>query len=327
MSSVKLPQRVVIVDDSRTVQAMLDNAFSQRIDFRVVGFASDATVAVEMIRRLLPDIVTIDLCMPYLDGAALLEMISDLPTVCKIIVSDNSVANVRLTSKLMASGASLCIAKSDIIRDPARFFKKINAAAQQLAEAKRNPLRSIGLPASMSGAVVQDIYAQPIVAFPVPADESARIDFVRGNGLANARRERRFDVITKHVAKVTAFPACLLTIIDRDTQWIMSTYGLDIESTPRHQAFCNYTISQGGVFAVSNAAADDRFSNNPLVTGSPYIKSYAGHPVINEAGVPIAALCVIDIKVRTVSHHVIDQLTGLSEIVAEMINATVADAA
>ena len=87
MGSSPLQLKVVIVDDSRTVQAMLDNAFSKRTDFDVVGFASDAPSAAEMVRRLKPNIVTIDLCMPYLDGAALLEMLSDTPTVCKIVVS------------------------------------------------------------------------------------------------------------------------------------------------------------------------------------------------------------------------------------------------
>ena len=74
MQSTSASLRVVIVDDSRTIQAMLDNAFSKRAGFQVVGFCSDPTNAAEMIRRLRPDIVTIDLIMPYIDGAGLLRV-------------------------------------------------------------------------------------------------------------------------------------------------------------------------------------------------------------------------------------------------------------
>ncbi len=314
-------RRVVIVDDSRTVQAMLDNAFSKRRDFRVVGYADDALSAAEIIRRLMPDVVTIDLCMPYLDGAALLEMIADLRGVCKIVVSDKSLTNLVLTSKLREAGASACIGKSELIHDPVNFFKKINAVTDAVVQAKSNPLSGVGLsPAVSARYSAHTTPPKPIFAFPVPADENARITFIQQNMLATFAKERQFDLVTKHVAKVTAFPACLLTVIDRDTQWIKSAFGLEVASTPRHQAFCNYTISQGGTFVVSNAASDERFLSNPLVMGAPNIRSYAGHPVMTAEGIAIASLCVIDTRPRTVSRHVIDQLAGMAEIVGEMID-------
>ncbi len=313
-------RRVVIVDDSRTIQAMLDNAFSVRADFRVVGFCSDAESAVEMIRRLMPDLVTIDLCMPYLDGAALLDMIRDLKDVCKIVVSDTAVTKMLLTSKLIEAGASACLGKSELVRSPETFFRKINAAIASVGKEKRHhPVVPSGavLARAEPGRVAQE---RSLPSFPVPADETARLEVIRVKALANASREAQFDLITKHVAKVTAFPACLLTFIDRDTQWIKSAHGLDTESTPRHQAFCNYTISQGGAFVVADTAADERFSRNPLVTGAPHIRSYAGHPVITSDGVSIAALCVIDTRVRTASRQVLDQLADMAGIIAEMIN-------
>jgi DNA-binding NarL/FixJ family response regulator len=299
---------------------MLDNAFSKRNDFRVVGFANDAMSAVDMIRKFVPDVVTIDLCMPYLDGAGLLDMIKDLRGVCKIVVSDNAMNNLMLTAKLLEAGASVCIAKSDLSKDPAGFFKRINTAVDAMASAKRDPLSPIAARLTTYRHATPTILAKSVMTFPVPTDESERIRFIDRNGLANASRERKFDLVTQHVAKATVFPACLLTIIDRDTQWIKSAYGLEVESTPRHQAFCNYTISQGGIFAVSNAATDPRFSGNALVTGLPNIKSYAGHPVENSAGVVVASLCVIDTRVRTVSRHVIEQLAGMAQIVGEMLD-------
>ena len=279
-----------------------------------------------MIRRLMPDIVTIDLCMPYIDGAALLELIRDLPNICKIVISEKSLSNLLLTAKLKEAGASACIAKKLIIDDPDAFFKTINDAARKLA-AKGQYFSTVGSASAVSQVVSASVFERPISSFPVPYDENDRIAFIKRSGLANAKRERPFDLITKHVAKVTAFPACLLTVIDRDTQWIKSAYGMDLESTPRDQAFCNYTIAQGGTFLVSNAAADERFADNLLVKGLPNIRSYAGHPVVNQDGVAIATLCVIDMRVRTVSQHVIEQLAGMSAVVAAMIDQRVAVAA
>ena len=312
-------RRVVIVDDSRTIQAMLDGAFNNRPGFQVVGVASDAESAVEMIRRLTPDIVTIDLCMPHLDGAALLQMIGDINDLCKIVVSDTPVTNLVLTSKLLKAGASACVGKSELGRDPDAFFKKINAAFAAVARERRQHSNGADGP-GVRHPEVTGIGEDPHLSFPVPTDENARIELIRAKGLANASRERQFDLITKHVARITAFPACMLTVIDRETQWIKSAYGIELESTPRHQAFCNYTISQGGAFVVADSGLDDRFARNALVTGAPNIRSYVGHPVVTNDGVNIAALCVIDTRVRTAPRLVIDQLADLSEIIAELID-------
>ena len=309
-------RRVLIVDDSRTIQAMLDGVFSNRAGFRVVGFSSDAESAVEMIRRLMPDIVTIDLCMPHPDGAALLEMIGDLHAVCKIIVSDTPMTNLVLASSLLKAGASACVGKSELSRNPDAFFKKINAAFAAVARDRRHHPNGSGVGSPEGSGIAAELHP----SFPIPTDETARLELIRIKGLANASRERQFDLITKHVARATAFPACMLTVIDRDTQWIKSAYGIDLQSTPRHQAFCNYTISQGGAFVVSDSALDDRFALGALVTGPPNIRSYAGHPVVTNDGVNIAALCVIDTRVRTVPRQVLDQLADMSEIIAELID-------
>lgn len=315
-----LAWRVVIVDDSRTMQAMLDNAFSKRLDFRVVGFSSDATMAVEMIRRLMPDIVTMDLNMPYIDGAALLRMIDDLKTVCKVIVSDTPAKDLALSASLMKAGAAICVSKSELASDPDKFFAKISAVALGIGKGRRHHLstssasRDRGIPVERALQVARE------KAFPVPVDERERIHLVRQKSLANSHRERQFDLVTKHVAMVTGFPVSLLTFMDRDTQWIKSASGLDLNSTPREEAFCNYTISQGGAFVVANAASDERFSHFPTVNHAPSIRWYAGHLMMTSDGVTVGALCVIDNRVRTVTKNVLDQLAGMSEIVAEMIN-------
>jgi DNA-binding NarL/FixJ family response regulator len=320
MRDARSPRRVVIVDDSRTIQALLDNAFSKRNDFRVVGFSSDATIAAEMIRELRPDVVTIDLCMPYLDGAGLLDLIADLHDVCKIIVSDLPFKNLLLSAKLVEAGAAACVAKSDLVTDPEGFFRKINSA---IASNKARPRAVAKQPVVLTTSGLTQLPVAPageVVPFPVPADEAKRIAVLHRKRLLDAKPERQFDLITQHVARVTAFPVALLTFIDKDTQWIKSASGLDVTQTHRSEAFCNYTIAQGGPFVVANAANDPKFAQNPLVTGGPSIRCYAGHPVVTKDGLAVGSLCVIDNRVRTVSKHVLDQLAGMAGIVAEMID-------
>ena len=273
-----------------------------------------------MIRQMLPDIATIDLCMPYIDGSALLETIQDLKSVCKIIVSDQTAQNLSLKNRLLVAGAATCISKSELALDPAVFFRKIFAAADSnnihkmfLVIDKSVENKSLTTLATSSAAKVTR-------TFPIPVDENERIKAIDVKGLANAISERQFDLVTKYVAEATGFPVCLLTFIDHSTQWIKSSFGSDVDSTPRSQAFCNYTITQEEAFIVTNAKTDPRFSNNPLVLGEPNIKTYAGHPVITSDGVKIGALCLIDSRTRVVMKPQLDVLAAMAEMIAETIN-------
>jgi DNA-binding NarL/FixJ family response regulator len=320
MQDSRSERRVVIVDDSWTIEALLNSALSKRDDFRVVGYCSDVSAAAEMLKRLMPDIVIIDLCMAYLDGAALLRAVRDLDQVCKIIVSDHSARNALLSAKLVEAGAAACLPKTDLVSDAPAFFDKINELSGRFANPDRHYLASVGGKIDNDPQPVARIAANAGGDFPRPADETRRLQRILGKKLANSVAERQFDLITAHVAKVTAYPICLLTVIDQDTQWIKSSIGFGLTSTPRDQAICNYTIAQGGAFVVANAATDARFAQNPLVTAGPAIRTYAGHPIVSSDGVVVGALCVIDNRVRTVSRHVLDQLAGMAAIVGELID-------
>ena len=305
MKQFEQERRVVIVDDSRTIQAFLENAFGTHKDFRVVGFASDAKSAADVVRRLMPDIVTIDLNMPYLDGEALLAMIKDCESVCKIIVSDIAVENRLLSARLIQAGATVCLGKSDLVRNPDLFFQAVTRAADTV---RKNRYCSASHGRSKS-----------VLKYPIPLDEDARIARGHSKSLFNAKREPHFDALTHHAAKLTAFPIGLLTFIDHDTQWVKSAYGLSLESTSREVAFCNYTITQGGAFVVADAASDDRFAENPLVKDAPKIRTYTGLPVKDGDDLVIGALCVIDSCARTVSKHALDQLAALADIASSII--------
>ncbi|QAY77160.1 GAF domain-containing protein [Sphingosinicella sp. BN140058] len=132
---------------------------------------------------------------------------------------------------------------------------------------------------------------------PFPDDEHARQRIV--NALLDTDLDRgRLRLLVEEAARLLSVPIAAVTILDGPRQWLAACVGLPVETTPRCQAFCGYTIERRGtLFSVADALEDERFAGNPLVTGAPHIRFYAGAPLILE-GAAIGALCVIDIAPR-----------------------------
>lgn len=113
--------------------------------------------------------------------------------------------------------------------------------------------------------------------------------------------EEEFDELVKLAAELCTAPVGLMTLIDSHRQFHKSRIGFDMESMPRSEAFCDHTIRQRGTFVVQDALEDERFRNNPHVTGGPQIRFYAGCPLLTADGDAVGALCVIDTKPRELS--------------------------
>lgn len=111
--------------------------------------------------------------------------------------------------------------------------------------------------------------------------------------------EPLFDSLTDLAARTFDVPICLISLVDQERQWFKSCVGLDVASTPRSISFCQHAISSDEVFVVLDAQRDDRFRNNPLVTGPPDIRFYAGAPLITPQGHRLGTLCIIDRAPRT----------------------------
>ena len=130
---------------------------------------------------------------------------------------------------------------------------------------------------------------------PVPADEAHRLARLHALCVLDTDAEPLFDELTRAAALVTGSPIALLTLVDAERQWFKSNIGLaDVAQTPRTSAFCAHTILCSDLMEVADAQSDPRFADNPLVTGRPYIRFYAGAPLQLSDGQRVGSLCVID---------------------------------
>jgi GAF domain-containing protein len=128
--------------------------------------------------------------------------------------------------------------------------------------------------------------------------------------------EERFDRITSLAAVLFDTPMASITLVDRDRQWFKARVGLNASQTPREESFCSHAIAWDDILVVADAREDDRFADNPLVTGPPHIRFYAGAPVRSARGANLGALCVIsDQKRDHFSREEQDKLQMLAGIV------------
>ena len=113
--------------------------------------------------------------------------------------------------------------------------------------------------------------------------------------------EPLFDSLTELAAQTFNAPIALISLIDSERQWFKACIGVDVDQTPLNTSFCQHALVSDDVFVVHDATADPRFCSNPLVTGPPDIRFYAGAPLITAEGHRLGTLCIIDTVVRKFS--------------------------
>lgn len=116
--------------------------------------------------------------------------------------------------------------------------------------------------------------------------------------LAALQDDETLKAITDFASTLCEAPIALVSFVEADRQWFPARTGLAVCETPREQSFCAYAMLGSDIMVVPDATADPRFQNNPLVTGEPHIRFYAGAPLVSEEGIQLGALCVIDRQPR-----------------------------
>jgi diguanylate cyclase len=150
--------------------------------------------------------------------------------------------------------------------------------------------------------------------------EEARVKAVHALDLLDTPDEERFDRFTRIAAAALQAPIVLVSLIDSHRQWFKSRVGLELRETPRPMAFCSHAVALNDFLVVPDTHLDERFANNPLVLGAPFIRFYAGQPVHSVDGQPLGTLCVIDRQPRQFGEHEQRLLRDLAQMVQDELN-------
>jgi len=155
---------------------------------------------------------------------------------------------------------------------------------------------------------------------PLPVEEARRLAALRELGVLDTPAVPAVDAIAQTAAQLCGVPIALISLIDAQRQWFKSNLGLSgIDETPRDVAFCDHAIRDDALFEVFDSALDARFAANPLVTGRPDIRFYAGAPIVLPGGERIGTVCVIDRVPRRLDEHQRKMLQSLAAIVGAML--------
>lgn len=155
----------------------------------------------------------------------------------------------------------------------------------------------------------------------IPPDEAQRIATLTGLNILDTSPEERFDRITRIAQRILGVPIALVSLVDANRQWFKSFQGFDVTEAPRDISFCGHAILGNDIFIVPDALLDPRFADNPLVTGEPHIRFYAGQPLKASNGSNLGTLCVIDRKPRQLSLSDLDCLRDLGALIENELNS------
>lgn len=149
----------------------------------------------------------------------------------------------------------------------------------------------------------------------LPDNEEQRLAALGGLGVLDTPPEERFDRLTRLAAALFEVPVALITLVDRNRQWFKSRHGLEVRETPRDRSFCAHALFCDDVMVVPDTRHDSRFADNPLVTGEPRVRFYAGYPIRDASGTCFGTLCLVDTRPRDLDGMKLELLRDLGSLV------------
>jgi len=160
-----------------------------------------------------------------------------------------------------------------------------------------------------------------MIKAPIPSNDEERVCAVLGLNLLDTSSEERFDVFTKEALKRFSVPISTITLVDKDREWFKSVQGLNSKEGPRDISFCGHALMEETMLIIEDTLLDDRFSDNPMVLGEPFIRFYAGKSLYEKSShLPIGVFCIKDIKPRKFSLEDINDFLDMASRVEDEVN-------
>ena len=156
---------------------------------------------------------------------------------------------------------------------------------------------------------------------PINREDFQRVESLHQLHILDTPRQASFDRITELCADIFDCSISLISLVDEQRQWFLSSVGVDVRETPRETSFCNHAIATGCSLLVPDALADERFSDNPLVHHAPAIRSYLGALINSPDGAMIGTLCIADQRAGRFDERHILKLEILAATVEDLIRA------
>lgn len=154
----------------------------------------------------------------------------------------------------------------------------------------------------------------------LPDDEEQRLAALEAYGILDTRTEEAFDAIARIASRLCQTPIALVTLVDEERQWFKACVGTEERETDRSVSFCAHAILEPEeVTYVPDAREDDRFLENPQVTGLPGYRFYAGAPIVTPDGHALGTVCVLDHEPRTLDADQLESLDDLADHAATLI--------
>jgi diguanylate cyclase (GGDEF)-like protein len=154
-----------------------------------------------------------------------------------------------------------------------------------------------------------------------PGNETDRLSELRSLGILDSEPAERFNRVTRLAQRLLNVPSAVITLVDEDRNWYLSQQGLDNTGTSRDDSFCAHAILGNDILEVPDATRDERFYDNPFVTGKTGLRFYAGCPIVGPKGSVLGTLCVFDTQPRVLSADDASSLRDLARMVESEIIA------
>lgn len=153
----------------------------------------------------------------------------------------------------------------------------------------------------------------------IPSNEAERLKDLHSYKVLDSKNEDEFDMLVELASRVCEAPISLITLVDSERQWFKAKIGIEQSESDRGISFCAHAILQHDLFVVNDTTKDERFHDNPFVTGDPSIRFYAGAQLRSKNGHKLGTLCVLDNKPRELNWHQASALRILSQQVSRLL--------